>query len=348
MCVQCLWGPGHFAINCRTLTAEFIGRPAPPFWMLIRGVNNLHALLTGRLNVNWGLVSSCVVHNHEVVRDVYTYSPAGYTGKGCEGLPATRTTQVRKTALTCSLPALLHFAWVIFWGGVWNHGKQSNKENPACWGRLCEEALLYMPIWAHHHAVPMCITIATMWMHNMQHHATLLGAKLDKAGANRKCRFADDPPHHSITYHYRITYTYQSRGHSLTNIEVHKMKVPKQTIGTLRAFGGLAGGLKCSWVRTWNIRRKQSILLHRIMTLGYTWSKFEECRRQLNCILFKTWEFENAWNALHTSAWRDQPMLNPRHAFFNYFSACAGASRSRSITGKFRSPGNIWKPKYLG
>ena len=78
-----------------------------------------------------------------------------------------------------------------------------------------------------------------------------------------------------------------------------------------------------------------------------TWSKFEECsRRQLNCILFKTWEFENAWNALHTSA---QPsMLNPRHAFFNYFSACAGASRSRSITGKFRSPGNIWKPKYLG
>ena len=76
------------------------------------------------------------------------------------------------------------------------------------------------------------------------------------------------PPHHSITYHYRITYTYQSRGHSLANIEVHKMKVPKQTIGTLRAFGGLAGGLKCSWVRTWNIRREQSIPLHRIMTLG--------------------------------------------------------------------------------
>lgn len=114
---------------------------------------------------------------------------------------------------------------------------------------------LYMPIWAHHHAVPMCIT--TMWMHNMQHHATLLGARLDKAGANRKWRCADDPPHHSITYRYRITYTYQSRGHSLANIEVHKMKVPKQTIGTLRAFGGLAGGLKCSWVRTWNIRREQ-------------------------------------------------------------------------------------------
>lgn len=173
-----------------------------------------------------------------------------------------------KWLFVIGLPALLHFAWVIFWGGVWNHGKQSNKENPACWGRLCEGALLYMPIWAHHHAVPMCITIATMWMHNMQHHATLLGAKLDKAGANRKCRFADDPPHHSITYHYRITYTYQSRGHSLANIEVHKMKVPKQTIGTLRAFGGLAGGLKCSWVRTWNIRREQSIPLHRIMTLG--------------------------------------------------------------------------------
>ena len=124
-----------------------------------------------------------------------------------------------------------------------------------------------------------------------------LGAKLDKAGANRKCRFADDPPHHGITYRYRITYIYQSqRGTFSQTYKCTKRKFQNKRLGHWEPSEGLQGGLKCSWVRTctmWNIRRKQYF---------YNESWQESSKRQLNRILFKTWALENAWNALHISA----------------------------------------------